>query len=240
MTLKLSRFLNNGRGSATGTGTGTGTGDSLPAQPGNSGKYLTTNGDLASWTTIATGLTPTTVKTTHYTAVTNELVRCNSVAGEINITLPTLPADGSIVGIIDINNTAGTNNLVVYPSSGISIERDATSYILDISSAYVTFMYNSSMSNWQLLETPSAPGSSGGGSGGVSALTMTDTYTSSLLQTVFTLSHQPVIGGALTLVVNGVSYTNGVDFTVAGTILTWLNIDFVLDNTDVLDIEYNY
>jgi hypothetical protein len=33
--------------------------DALPSQTGNSGKYLTTNGTTASWATITTDPTPT-------------------------------------------------------------------------------------------------------------------------------------------------------------------------------------
>ena len=128
----------------------------LPAQPSNTGKFLTTNGTNASWVPV-TNLVPTATITSDYTAGINDLVRCDSVAGPIHITMPASPTDGTVIGIVDINNIAGTNNLIIYPSVGKTIERDLTSYILDISSAYVTFIYNSATANWQLLETPSAP-----------------------------------------------------------------------------------
>lgn len=44
--------------SATTSGVSWATVDALPSQSGNSGKYLTTNGSTASWTTITTD--PTT------------------------------------------------------------------------------------------------------------------------------------------------------------------------------------
>ena len=43
-----------------GSGTGGGTGASLPSQTGNAGKYLSTDGTNASWTTIPTNLSQTT------------------------------------------------------------------------------------------------------------------------------------------------------------------------------------
>lgn len=44
--------------SSTATGLKWATVDALPSQTGNSGKYLTTNGTTASWSTIVTDPTP--------------------------------------------------------------------------------------------------------------------------------------------------------------------------------------
>ena len=131
----------------------------LPTQTSNGGKYLTTDGTNASWSAV--GLTATPVKTANYTAVANDLVRCNSTAGVFNIVFPGTPADGTIIGVIDINETFGTNNITIVPTNAY-IEGDANGYVLDITGTYVSFIYNVSTTNWRLLvtPTPSAAGTS--------------------------------------------------------------------------------
>jgi len=131
----------------------------LPTQTSNGGKYLTTDGTNASWSAV--GLTATPVKTANYTAVANDLVRCNSTAGVFNIVFPGTPADGTIIGVIDINETFGINNITIIPTNAY-IEGDANGYVLDITGTYVSFIYNVSTTNWRLLvtPTPSAAGTS--------------------------------------------------------------------------------
>jgi len=108
----------------------------------------------STWGSIGSGgLKPTSIKTSAYTAAANDLVRCNSTAGAFSITLPASPLDGDQIGIIDVSNTFGTYAVSVLPN-GKTIEDDSTSLILDMTGAYVTFVYSSSTSNWRLQETP--------------------------------------------------------------------------------------
>jgi hypothetical protein len=95
----------------------------------------------------------TSIQTANYTAAVNELVRCNTAAGAFSVTFPASPADGSLLGVIDIGNTFAANNLTLL-SNGKTIENDATSVILDLNGSYASFVYNSATSNWKLLETP--------------------------------------------------------------------------------------
>jgi hypothetical protein len=125
----------------------------LPIQTSNSGKYLTTDGTSAAWVALKTGLSATTLKAAGYTAVANDLVRCNTTAGSFSVTLPVSPNDGDVIGILDTYNTFGTNALTVLPN-GNSIESDTTSYLLDISGTYVALIYNLANTNWQILDTP--------------------------------------------------------------------------------------
>jgi carbonic anhydrase/acetyltransferase-like protein (isoleucine patch superfamily) len=100
------------------------------------------------------GLTPTAIKTANgYIAIANDLVRCNTVAGAFSVSLPASPADGAIIGITDIGNTFGINNLTLLPNGNL-LESYSTPYILDINGAYVSFVYNTATTNWKLLETP--------------------------------------------------------------------------------------
>lgn len=126
---------------------------SLPTQTSNSGKYLTTDGTNASWATVVGGLVSTPTKTANYTAASNDLVRVNATSS-FTITMPASPADGAIVGIMDIANTFSTNNITVAPGAGATIEGD-TSVILDISHTYAEFIYSTSTLNWLLKDTPS-------------------------------------------------------------------------------------
>lgn len=100
-------------------------------------------------------LYPTSVKTSAYSASSNELVRCNTSGGPFSVTFPASPLDGTIIGIVDINNTFASKNLTILPA-GKTIEGDATSYVLDMNNIYVSFIYTSATNNWSLLETPTA------------------------------------------------------------------------------------
>jgi hypothetical protein len=121
------------------------------------GNSLLGSGDITiSGGSGGSGLTPTAIKTANYTAAAADLVRCNSTAGTFSVTLPATPSDGAIVAVLDIGNTFSTNNVTVLPNTGKTIESD-TSLILDITGTYVSFVYNSSATNWRLLETPSVP-----------------------------------------------------------------------------------
>lgn len=132
-----------------------------------------------SGNTSASGLKPTPIKISNYLAGFNELVRCNTSAGMFSVTLPTLPTDGTMVGIVDIYSTFGSNNLILYPAAGNTVEFDSGAVILDIDSTYITLMYIGANSNWKVLETPNIIASSGSsGSGGGTGLTASNIKTS--------------------------------------------------------------
>lgn len=124
----------------------------LPTQSGQTGKYLTTNGTDASWSTVTSGVIPTSEKTSNYTAAANDLVRCNTSYGPITIIFPINPGDGTIIGVVDTYNTFAINHATITPGSG-TVE-GSSSYILDINGAYASFIYNTLSTNWQLLDTP--------------------------------------------------------------------------------------
>lgn len=54
-------------------------------------------------------------------------------------------------------------------------------------------------------------------------------------QTTFTLSQAPLDDSDVDLRINTVTYINGTDFTVVGTTLEWLDIEFTLDSDDKLE-----
>jgi hypothetical protein len=110
--------------------------------------------------TSSSGLIATSIQTANYIAVSNQLVRCNTAAGAFSVTFPASPTDGDIIGVVDIAETFGINNLTLLPNTKF-IESDSTSYILDINATYVSFVYNTATTNWRLLETPNTLSSNG-------------------------------------------------------------------------------
>jgi hypothetical protein len=110
----------------------------------------------SNWKLLETplgGLAPTAIITSSYTAVINDIVRCNSSNGAFSITFPTSPSDGSLINVVDVAGTFYTNNVTLLRGGSNTIEGD-TSVILDINNAYTSFMYNTATANWRLLETP--------------------------------------------------------------------------------------
>ena len=59
------------------------------------------------------GLVVTSTKTSNYTAVSGELVVTDTTAGVFTVTLPATPAAGASVGVLDLIDTWGTNNLTI-------------------------------------------------------------------------------------------------------------------------------
>jgi hypothetical protein len=111
----------------------------------------------ANWRLLQTpsipSLTATPIITSSYTAMVNDVIRCNTAGGAFAVTFPADPSDGSKIEIIDVAGTFYTNNLTINRGGFTTIEND-TSIVLDMNSAYVSFMYNYSTSNWRLLQTP--------------------------------------------------------------------------------------
>jgi hypothetical protein len=104
-------------------------------------------------TPLGTGFLPTRIISSSYTASINDIVRCNTAAGAFAVTLPADPVDGSIIKIIDIAGTFYANNLTIIRGGTNTIEND-TSVILDINNTAVEFIYNTSTTNWRLIQTP--------------------------------------------------------------------------------------
>lgn len=59
-------------------------------------------------------------------------------------------------------------------------------------------------------------------------------------QTAFTLSATPVDINDVEMTVNGIEYTNGVDFTITGTSVTWNNVLFTLRTGDMIIFDYDF
>jgi hypothetical protein len=78
-------------------------------------------------------------------------------------------------------------------------------------------------------------GISGGGGG---TLFAKQTFIPTIGQTLFTLASFPAPGGLSAVVVNGMTYEEGHDYTISGPSLTWLNTSALLDTSDRLVVTY--
>ncbi len=100
------------------------------------------------------GLIITSLKTADYVATPSQLVNVDTTGGSISVTLPSLPTNGTVVGIIDSLGKFHINPVTVYPGVGSTIETDI-SLLLDVINTYVTFIYVAATTNWRIQSTPS-------------------------------------------------------------------------------------
>jgi hypothetical protein len=119
----------------------------LPGQGGNSGKYLTTNGTIASWGELDADLTAIAALSTTaygrsyltraspvsidhtvspYTAAYGQTLLVNSSGGAVTINLPAAVAGGSSIVVLDVGGSAGTNNITLDPNGAETISGEAT------------------------------------------------------------------------------------------------------------------
>jgi hypothetical protein len=67
---------------------------------------------------------------------------------------------------------------------------------------------------------------------------VSETYTPLLGQTAFTLAVAPPQPAQVDFFVNTTKFVNGADYSVAGTTLTWLDVEFTLDPGDSVEAIY--
>ena len=121
---------------------GNGTSAPLFVAPSTNGNVLTSNGTTwQSSAPAAGGIVYTAVKTTTYTAVSNDGVLTNTTGGAFTVNLPASPATGTQVFIADSAGTWATNNLTI-GRNGSTIEGSATDLVCDISGVNVQCVYN--------------------------------------------------------------------------------------------------
>jgi lysophospholipase L1-like esterase len=100
----------------------------------------------------ASGLVPTAVKTANYTAAVGDFVPVDSTAGNITITLPTAPADGSKVAVKHVIQ-GGTNqvNLALGGSDVFNKAGGSTTGVILLLNQGITLQYKSSSSIWYAM-----------------------------------------------------------------------------------------
>ena len=156
-----------------------GNGTSAPSfvAPSTTGNVLTSNG--TTWTSAAAaagGISYTAVQTANYTAANNQGVQTNTTAGAFTVTLPTSPAVGNIVIVIDALGTWGTNNLTV-GRAGENIAGLAEDLVCDINGATVTLVYTGATYGWNVSAQVGGNGGTVMTLAGIQTVTGTKTFT---------------------------------------------------------------
>lgn len=115
----------------------------LPAQTGNAGKTIQTNGTTASW-----GFTTWTTKTTTYTAVAGDALNCNTTGGAFTVTLPASPTANDQIRIADYNGNFNTAALTLGRNGNkiMGLSEDMT---ISTQWASVTLTYIDSTIGWR-------------------------------------------------------------------------------------------
>jgi hypothetical protein len=154
-----------------------GNGTSAPSfvAPSTTGNVLTSNG--STWTSAAAaagGISYTAVQTANYTAANNDGVQTNTTGGAFTVTLPSTPAVGNIVIVLDSLGVWGTNNLTI-GRNGENIAGLAENLVCDINGATVTLVYTGATYGWNVSAQV------GGNGGTVVTLTGTQTLTNKTL-----------------------------------------------------------
>jgi len=93
----------------------------------------------------------TSIKTTDFTAVSNEGYFVNTSGGsDITVTLPASPSAGNVVAIKDYARTFGTNK-VIMARNGSNMDGSANNSDLDTDGLSVTFVFMDSTKGWSFI-----------------------------------------------------------------------------------------
>jgi hypothetical protein len=174
--ITLSTSINSpvlaGNGTAISAATSTGTGSTVvlsaspaltgtPTAPTAAAGTNTTQLATTAFVTTAAGakmnnLVRTAVKTTTYSAAADDLVPCDSTSGSFTVTLPTAPADQTLIEVKHIiqGTTSGTGNTITVAAGGSDVINRAagpTSVTLPLIGESRAFLYQSSTAIWTIV-----------------------------------------------------------------------------------------
>jgi len=76
-----------------------------------------------------------------------ERIFANATGGGFTLTLPSAPADGDTIQIIDVAGIFSTNNVTV-ARNGLKIQNLAEDLILNLNNAAITMIYSGSTFGW--------------------------------------------------------------------------------------------
>ena len=152
------RYVTDAQLTVIGNTSGTNTGDqtSVTGNAGTATKLATArniNGvpfDGTADIAIATGASvpPTAVKTSAYSAAVGDLIPADATSGGFTITLPTAPADKSIIVVKKIDSSANTVTIARGGSDVFNVSGGATSLALVLQDQTVALQYKSSGAIW--------------------------------------------------------------------------------------------
>ena len=152
-TSKEVRLQDNTGGQYIGQKAGDGTTSytlTWPTATGSANQVLTTNGSgVLSFVDNTGGTDWQAVKTGTYTAVAGEGVFANTTSGAWTLTLPSSPAIGDEVSVIDYAGTFDTNNLTIGRNSK-NIQGSAADLTVATERAGFTLVFTDSTQGWLL------------------------------------------------------------------------------------------
>jgi hypothetical protein len=96
---------------------------------------------------IVAGLDWQAVKTSSFTAVSNEGYAVNTTSGTVAVTLPASPSLGDNVGIVDYAGTFNSNNCTLNPNGG-KIEGSTSNQVLQTSRVAINLTYIDATQGW--------------------------------------------------------------------------------------------
>ena len=82
---------------------------------------------------------------------------CDTTGAAFDVTLPTSPSAGNVVGIADYNGNFGTNGLTV-ARNGSNINGDASNFVLNKNNVSAQFLYVDGTEGWRIVFTGSLTG----------------------------------------------------------------------------------
>ena len=116
---------------------------------GTAGQVLTTDGTTASFGDISGGASWQAVKNANFNVTAGEGYFIDTTSTTITATLPSSPALGDFVSIIDYAGTFDTNNLTI-ARNGKPIQGDATDLTVSIDRAGFTLVFVDNTQGWLL------------------------------------------------------------------------------------------
>lgn len=121
----------------------------LPTQTSSSGKYLTTDGTNASWSTVSSAFTamPSSTVSSNITLSSNYKYFVDTTASR-TITLPASPSVGDEIYVFDASGTASSYNITVNRNSNL-INGNAGNLIIDTNGAGASFIYTGATYGWK-------------------------------------------------------------------------------------------
>ena len=103
---------------------------------------------------VSEGLTPTAVQTGTYPANPGDLVITNAVSGNVTVTLPTAPADKTVIGAKMVNTTLSsgyTTSVAAGGSDVFNTSGNTTPRVLYLSNQTVILQYQASIATWYVV-----------------------------------------------------------------------------------------
>lgn len=122
------------------------------------GAHIVGNGS-AAFATSGGGLAlvPIAVKTLAYSAAVNDFVPCDTTPGAMTLTLPTAPADASIIGAKLVIRGTDVVTIMTGGSDVFNVAGGPTSFTLGIRDEAVLCQYEAATAIWYVLATDMPP-----------------------------------------------------------------------------------